>query len=253
MLVYKTERLSAALASLIKATSIAGAWRVFCDEMTHLGYDTLVYGGSLQTPSGHRARPDETLILMNGPDAWAEPYISEKLYLKSLTFEWAARNEGFVTWQDALRQFGVHPSPKQIQLFDLNERFEFRGGMIGSLRNLVPGKHGIIGMSGPNGESHEVNEAHWNNVAPFVTMLCETFHLRVVSLPQTGIFQPLTTRQLEVLFWYGEGKMLQDIATIMDIRVGTVEKHLRMARVALAADTTAHAVRKATALNLLTA
>ena len=48
-----------------------------------------------------------------------------------------------------------------------------------------------------------------------------------------------------------QGKTMQDIATIMGLSVGTIEKHLRMARDALDAKTTAHAVQKAMSLNLL--
>lgn len=45
---------------------------------------------------------------------------------------------------------------------------------------------------------------------------------------------------------------MRDVATIMDLSLGTIEKHLRMARDSLDAQTTAHAVQKATSLNLLT-
>ena len=77
-------------------------------------------------------------------------------------------------------------------------------------------------------------------------------HVRIASLPQTGQRRPLTSRQREALQWSAQGKTMQDIATIMNLSVGTIEKHLRMARDSLDAQTTAHAVQKATSLNLLT-
>ena len=103
-----------------------------------------------------------------------------------------------------------------------------------------------------SGWSVEQFDACWQANGAQIIALCETMHLRVASLPHTGVFPHVTLRQLEVLSWYAEGKMVQDIATIMGISAGTVEKHLRLAREALEAETTAHAVRKATSLNLLT-
>ncbi len=76
-------------------------------------------------------------------------------------------------------------------------------------------------------------------------------YLRIASLPQTGLRRPLTSRQREVLQWCSRGKTMQDVAAIMGLSVGTIEKHLRMARDALDVETTVHAVQKATSLNLL--
>ena len=49
--------------------------------------------------------------------------------------------------------------------------------------------------------------------------------------------------------WVSDGKTTADIAVLMGLTVATVEKHLRNAREAMNAETTAQAVMKATLQN----
>ena len=62
----------------------------------------------------------DTLVLLEAPDDYAETFLGAKLYERSLTFEWASRNEGFVSWSEAHKQFPIHPSPNRIQIMSLN-------------------------------------------------------------------------------------------------------------------------------------
>ena len=243
----------AGIAQVLKAESIAEVWRIFCGEMEELGFDLLLYGATSLSGGRDGGRLDETLVLLNAPDAYADIVLGEELYVHSLTFEWAARHDGFVYWDQALRQMAVHPSPKQGQIRALNAAFDVTAGYIGSLNKIVPGMRGVIGMSTAKRLDTKSTDRLWRDVGDLVEILCNAMHLRIATLPQTEILKPLTTRQLEVLHWCAEGKTIQEIAIIMQISVGTVEKHMRMARTSLEAENTAHAVRKATSLNLLTA
>ena len=126
-------------------------------------------------------------------------------------------------------------------------------GYVGSLSAVVPGMNGVIGISPVAGLNQSDADEIWARDGNDIETLCNLMHLRISSLPQNGQRRPLTTRQRESLEWYSLGKTAQDIAMIMDVSVGTVEKHLKMARDSLDAQTTAHAVKKATSLNLLTA
>jgi DNA-binding CsgD family transcriptional regulator len=69
-----------------------------------------------------------------------------------------------------------------------------------------------------------------------------------MTLPYSGA-RHLTRRQREVLQWVGDGKTTQDIALLIGLTPGTVEKHLRLAREALDVETTAQAVLKAAFYN----
>jgi LuxR family transcriptional regulator, quorum-sensing system regulator SdiA len=134
---------------------------------------------------------------------------------------------------------------------ELNAEFNVHAGFVGSLKGVVPGMGGVIGLSPiQNLQQNEANEL-WAQVGEDIELLSKLMHLRISSLPQNGQRRPLTTRQREALQWYSRGKTMQDIAAIMGVSIATVEKHLRMVREALDAQTTAHAVQKATALNLL--
>lgn len=248
----QTDSLGMSLSRIVRANCVADGWRAFCQALEKYGFDIAFYGASRLNPNENLGAGG-TLVLLHAPDDYAEPFLSEGHHLRSLTFKWALQNEGFVDWQEALRQVRVHPNPHQIELNAINERYGVESGFMGGLNSIVPGTSGAISITRSTGLRHRETKKLWDEVGEAVTLLCQTMHMRVSSLPQEGVFQPLTTRQLEVLYWYAEGKMVQDISTIMSISCGTVEKHLRMARIALEADTTAHAVRKATSLNLLTA
>jgi len=72
---------------------------------------------------------------------------------------------------------------------------------------------------------------------------------KIASLPFERQSTPLTERQREVLQWVADGKTAQEIAMIMGLNQATIEKHLRLARANLNADTTAQAVLKASVQN----
>ena len=241
-----------ALAHIVRADCVADTWRMFCTALEGLGLDLILYGSS-RLPLTRAERLEDTLVLMNGPDDYAETFLNEEFYLQSAAFEWGGRQErGFVTWTEALRQLGSHPSPKASKINALNASYGVQDGLIGSLNHIIPGRSGVIAVTSSKGMDAAKTERVWTQAGDAIQILSETMHLRIASLPQIGLFPPLTSRQLEVLYWYSEGKLVQDVATIMGISSGTVEKHMRMAREALDAETTAHAVRKATSFNLLT-
>ena len=76
-------------------------------------------------------------------------------------------------------------------------------------------------------------------------------HLRIVQLPQLTRQRALSPRQREALEWVADGKTTQDVALLMGVSPAMVEKHLRLAREALAVETTAQAVAKGALLNMI--
>ena len=238
---------------IISADSIPRVWKVFSAAMVSFKFDKLLYGGSRFPTQRVLGDIREALILHLGPQAYADVYLGEELYLHSPTYDWAEKNNGFASWPDALRQFKGQPSPQQMRILQLNARFGIIAGYVGSLNAVVPGMNGVIGISPAAGLNQNDADEIWTRDGKDIETLCNLMHLRISSLPQTGQRRPLTSRQRESLEWYSQGKTAQEIATIMNVSVGTVEKHLKMARDSLDALTTAHAVKKATSLNLLTA
>ena len=92
-------------------------------------------------------------------------------------------------------------------------------------------------------------DAVWAEHGSDITLMNNIVHLKILTLPYTAPNRALTPRQVEALEWVGDGKTTQDIAMLMGLTPATVEKHLRLAREALAVETTAHAVMKAVFAN----
>ncbi|MCB1343460.1 MAG: LuxR family transcriptional regulator [Pseudooceanicola sp.] len=245
--------MTAVMAAIVGAETIPGVWDTFADALAGLGFDNILYGANRFSEKGILGDRRDALILHRGPRDYADQYLGEELYLHSPTYDWAEHNRGFVSWPEAIRQFRGTPTPQVMRIAQLNAQFGFTAGFVGSLSGVMPGTTGVIGFSPAGGVAQAQADALWREVGREVESLCALMHLRVATLPHTGLRRPLTTRQRETLEWYSRGKTAQDIGTIMGLSIATVEKHLRMARDSLDAQTTAHAVRKAAALNLLTA
>ncbi|MEL7514037.1 MAG: helix-turn-helix transcriptional regulator [Pseudomonadota bacterium] len=248
----KTE-VTSIIGQIVTARSVSDAWEVVYQSLPQYGLTQIFYSGTCLPTQGYAGSVDETIVLMHGPPDYTEIVLGEKLYLHGVMFSWAAKNRGFVSFPDAIRSHGQALTPKLMRLWEINAKFGFISGYMGGLNAIVPGMRGVIGLGAPAGFDQLSLDGVWQRHGKTIEMICNTFHLRLASLPQTGLLRPLTSRQLEVLKWCADGKITQDIADIMGISIATVEKHMRMARDALEAQTTAHAIRKATSLNLLTA
>ena len=88
-------------------------------------------------------------------------------------------------------------------------------------------------------------DAIWEEHGDDIHLMNNIAHLKILTLPYSTPTRSLTKRQREALEWVGDGKTTQDIALLMGLTSATVEKHLRLAREALAVETTAQAVMKA--------
>ena len=246
--------IQAVVNNMIRAQTTEEVWTYYADAVTALGFDKLLYGGTrMPTEDRKIGNIRDALILQRGPQAYADVYLGEELYLHSPTYGWAAKNTGFCSWAAARRSFRGLPRPAHLKIMALNAKFGIKAGYVGSLNDTVRGMHGVIGMSPVEQLDQDATDVLWEKVGENIEMLSNLLQLRIASLPMSGARRPLTSRQREALHWFAHGKTMQDIADIMDLSAATVEKHLRMAREALDATTTAHAVQKATSLNLLSA
>jgi len=239
---------------MIAAQSVETVWAIYANALSAMGWNKLLYGGT-RMPANDRRIGDmrDALILQHGPQAYADIYFGEELYLHSPSYLWAATNTGFASWAEAENSYTGPPRPEHLQILQLNAKFDVRGGYVGSLNETVRGMHGVIGMSPTAALNQAQTDAMWAEMGRDIEMLSNLLQLRIASLPISLTRRPLTSRQRDALGWFAEGKTTQDIAEIMGLSTGTIEKHLRMARDALDATTTAHAVQKAMRLNLLSA
>jgi DNA-binding CsgD family transcriptional regulator len=82
-------------------------------------------------------------------------------------------------------------------------------------------------------------------------VLAHHLHSRIAGDADEGALPHLSRREIEVLYWAGNGKSVQDTATILGISHHTVRTYVEMARAHLNAVNTTHAVSKALALGLI--
>ncbi|MFD2739242.1 autoinducer binding domain-containing protein [Sulfitobacter aestuarii] len=240
-----------AIIDVLAARDINAVWRSFSTALVAFGFDKILYCG-IRMPGGCLVEDiNDALLLHLGPQEYLDQYLGSELYRGSPAYAWASQNSGFASWPDAIAALGPIDTLTHKRILKLNADFGICSGYVGSLKGLVPGMRGIIGMSPARGLHQPEADRLWARHGKDIEILCQLLHLRVASLPQTDPRRPLTSRQREALQWCSQGKTMQDIATIMGVRSVTIEKHLRMAREALNAQTTAHAVQKAMALNLL--
>lgn len=240
------------VAEILVATDVTRAWNICCDALEAMGLHAIIYGATRIPTWGILGDAQDALILYRGPQAYADAYIGNEMYLNSPTYEWAEHNDGFTSWSEAVAQSNSAPSDYQRKIVELNRVHGCLSGFVGSLNHVVPGMRGVVGLSPGRGILQPEADVLWGQIGADVEMLLKLTHLRIATLPQNPQRRPLTSRQREALTWTAQGKTMQDMATIMGLSVATIEKHLRMAREALDAQTTAHAVQKAVTLNLLT-
>lgn len=244
----------AAMQAMMEAQTTHTVWATYADAVTALGFDKLLYGGTrMPTVHGRVGDIRDALILQRGPQEYTDIYFSEELYLHSPSYIWAAENTGFASWAEALKSYTGPARPEHLRILQLNAKFGIRSGYVGSLSDLVRGMYGVIGLGPVEPLEQWETDALWARVGADIELLSNLLQLRIASLPMALQRRPMTSRQREALHWFAQGKTMQDIADIMDLSAATIEKHLRMAREALDATTTAHAVQKATKLNLLSA
>ncbi len=235
----------------MQAANIDAAWGAFRDASEACGFDWLLYGTSSQPLiPGHRPDRSETLILCAHDDGYLDLYLDEELYLDNPMVEWISTHSGFISHVDLMAQVNCAPTRSVLRLAELRERFGYRSGYLGSFRGLVPGLRAGISMNTRILPDQRAIEDAWTRDGTTLQMLANAMHLRIATLPHP-MLRPLSTRQREVLDWASQGKTTRDIAMILGVHEQTVDKHLRLAREALDATTTAHAVRKALQHNLL--
>ena len=92
--------------------------------------------------------------------------------------------------------------------------------------------------------------SYWESNGKNIEFLSKLFDKKIRQLPTTNFSQlptrkKLTKRQISVLQWISKGKSINEISTIMELSVPTIDKHLRLARQNLNAKTTIQAVIKA--------
>jgi len=242
-----SERLVSHLDALIEARTVEAIWDLHVAGMARYGFDRMLYGFTRCRTHATLGAPDDVLVLSNHDPAYLEAYVQSGLFSEGPMVQWALQNEGAASWRLIADLAGSGKlSEAQQRVVELNHSFGLTAGYSISFRDTSKRAKGAIGLSARGRDQDWVDDL-WARHGAEIHLINKVLHLRLASLPHPG--RHLSPRQREVLEWVGDGKSVQDVAMILGVTPATVDKHLRLAREALAAETTAQAVLKASVNN----
>lgn len=163
---------------------------------------------------------------------------------------WALENEGAGSWRLIQKMFEDGKlGPESERVVEFNKKMNMQAGYTVSFYSTSARFKGAISLGARCDLSQDDVEAIWQDHGEEIVLMNNVVHLKILTLPYAPPNRGLTKRQKEALQWVGDGKTTQDIALLMGLTPATVEKHLRLARDALAVETTAQAVLKAALQN----
>lgn len=238
------------LEDVLEASSIEEIWSLHLSKMSEYGFDRLLYGFTRFRTSNSFGNADDLLVLSNHDQAYLDEFVQSGMYNHAPMVKWAAVNEGACSWS-LIREIADSGAmtPSERKILELNKKYDVCCGYSISFHDVSVRAKGAIGLCARR-ELHQSDvEEIWTEHGREITLINNVTHLRITAMPFASSRRALTPRQREALEWVGDGKTMQDIATIMGLTPATVEKHLRLAREALDVDTTAQAVLKASFQN----
>lgn len=235
---------------LANCQSIEELWDKHTRKMAEYGFDRLLYGFTRYRSGNSLGDPEDFVILTNQAKAYMDVFIGEGHYLHAPMVKWALANEGACSWKilaEVNRQQMLTAAEQRV--LEFNHKMGVVAGYTVSFRSVSARSKGAIALTAREGMSQEEVDAVWQEHGRDIHLMNNIAHLKILTLPYEGPGRSLTKRQREALEWVGDGKTMQDIALLMGLTSATVEKHLRLAREALAVETTAQAVLKAAFAN----
>ena len=225
-------------------------WEAHTDKMAEYGFDRLIYGFTHYRSGVSLGDPEDFVILTNHDQDYMNVFIGEQHYLNAPMVNWALNNEGAGSWSvlGEMRKSETL-TPQELRVLAFNVSMGVKAGYTISFKAISARSKGAIALTAREGMTQEEVDAMWEEHGNDIQLMNNIAHLKILTLPYVSPKRVLTRRQREALEWVGDGKTMQDIAVLMGLTSATVEKHLRLAREALAVETTAQAVLKAAFAN----
>ena len=225
-------------------------WDAHTQQMSEYGFDRLIYGFTRYRTPKSLGDPEDFIILTNHSREYTDEFLGKGLYYHAPMVRWALTHDGACSWtvlHEMARKCAMTPAEERVVAF--NRRMNILAGYTVSFKSISARSKGAIALTARADLSQEDIDAVWAEHGDDIKLMNDIAHLKILTLPYKAPNRSLTPRQLEALEWVGDGKTMQDIAVLMGLTAATVEKHLRLAREALAVETTAQAVLKAAFAN----
>jgi DNA-binding CsgD family transcriptional regulator len=234
------------------ASSIDEAWGMATGHFAKLGFQRVNYGFTRFRHLKTIGDPDDALFLSTCEADYVKRYFQGGFYAKTPVFRWAERSSGACTWTWVKESFEAgRLSPEEADAVRQNAAMGVTAGISVSFPEVSSRSKGALGLIADVGLSHVEVDRIFATRQEEIMAVANMMHLTIVHLPQLSRHRALSPRQREALEWVADGKTTQDVALLMGVSPAMVEKHLRLAREALAVETTAQAVAKGALLNMI--
>jgi DNA-binding CsgD family transcriptional regulator len=244
--------LLALLNRIAASTSIDEAWGHASAHFRKLGFSRINYGFTRFRHLKTIGDPDDALFLSTCDADYVQRYFRGGFYAKTPVFRWAEHNSGACTWAWVKLAFEAgRLSTEEADAVRQNAAMGITAGISVSFPEVSFRSKGALGLIADPGIDHAAVDAVFAARHEEILAVANMMHLTIVQLPQLSRHRALSPRQREALEWVADGKTTQDVALLMGVSPAMVEKHLRLAREALAVETTAQAVAKGALLNMI--
>lgn len=205
-----------------------------------LGFDHCAYGLRAPLPLTN----PKTIIINNYPFAWQTRYQERNYLAVDPTVQHAMRSLQPVVWSDKLFQ------PTR-DLWEDARSFGLTVGWAQSSRD----ENGMCGLLTLARSGESLSDVELREKDAKMVWLAQVAHLNMSRLlcarliPEIGI--KLSSKEIEVLKWTGDGKTSGQIADILNISESAINKHLNNAALKLNASNKTAAVVRAAVLGML--
>ena len=234
------------------SSSIDEAWATATGYFAALGFSRINYGFTRFKHLKTIGDPEDALYLSTCDADYIKRYFQGGFYAKTPVFRWAEHNSGACTWSWVKEAFEAgRLSAEEAEAVRHNVAMGIVAGITVSFPEVSARSKGALGLIADPGVTPEAVDTLYADRKDEILAVANMMHLTIVHLPQLSRHRALSPRQREALEWVADGKTTQDVALLMGVSPAMVEKHLRLAREALAVETTAQAVAKGALLNMI--
>jgi LuxR family transcriptional regulator len=238
--------------SILTCASIEGVWELHTKKMTEYGFDRLLYLSTNLRTYGEWGDTSDTLVLSNYEREVTDVYVDKGLHKRAAMVSRTEYTPGQYSWRNFLeRQEAGELTASEKELSELRTEWGMNAGYTIWFDETNERNRSVIGLGASRELTQDDVDGLWSEKGREIFVLNNLVHLKILQLPGKGSYNSMTARQREVLKWVADGKTIKDIAQIMALRPTTIEKHLRLARQVLGANTTSQAVQKALVHNIL--
>lgn len=232
-----------AIETVLSARSTETVWQLYVAELAKRGFPHASYHGMRLLRSESSKMIDDSILLSSHSPRLLHELLSQNLLQHTPMYRWMERHIGSESWDWLQRQQGTdRMSEADERAMNLFIRFGHVAGYAISLGDSVQRLRAGVILNGAIGQRQDKLDKLWAQHRREIEALTGIVHLRIASMPFSQPDEVLTLRQREVLESISVGRTTQEIAELLDVTPATVEKHLRLARRALGARTTAQAI-----------